>query len=154
LKNKTKTYVLLVAVLAIWGIIGFKILSTLNPDAPKMVAQDDTELISPKAILNTEIFTIQSAERDPFLGTLYAKKKINTYPKTIIPKEVFVWIPVLYHGTVSIQNSKEKICVLSINGQQQIMKVGQEVNEVKLVKANNTEVLVSYKGKRKAIQKI
>ena len=154
MKNKTKTYILLVAVLAIWGIIGFKILSTLNPEAPKMVAQDDTARFSPKAIVNAETFTIQLAERDPFLGTLYAKKKINTNPKTIIPKEAFVWIPLLYHGTVSKQNSEEKICVLSINGQQQIMKVGQEVNEVKLLKANNTEVLVSYKGKRKTIQKI
>lgn len=153
MKNKTKTYLLLAAVLAIWGIIGFKIMSTLNPEAPEVKKQDEMVVFTPKSHTVKDTFSIRPAQRDPFLGTLYAKKQENPAPRTPKPKEAFVWISITYHGTVSKQDSKEKLCILSINGQQHIMKIGQEVQEVKLVKASNTEILVNYKGQRKTVPK-
>jgi len=153
LKNKAKTYFLLLGVLIIWSIIGFKIVATLNPDAPDLVQQDDTVLFDPQMIQETYAFSIRPSERDPFLGTLYVKKKTSTSTKKGKPKEEFVWVPILYQGMVSKQGSKEKIAVLSINGQQHIMKVGQEVNGVALIRVTNTEILVSYKGIKKTITK-
>ena len=145
---------LLVTVLAIWGIIGFKIISTLNPDAPKVNKQDNTALFSPKATTTVDTFSIQLSERDPFLGTLYTKKKPEVKPKTTPKKEAIVWIPIIYHGDISKQGSKEKTCVISINGQQYLMGVGMDMDGVTLLKANNTEILVSYKGAKKTIPKI
>jgi len=153
LKNKAKTYSLLFGVLVIWGIIGFKIVATLNPDVPKLVQQDDSVMFVPQKGQSIDTFSIQSSIRDPFLGTLYDKKKTSTSLKKIKPKNEIVWIPIVYQGLISKQDSKEKICVLSINGQQQVMKVGQEINGVKLIKATNTEILVGYKGLKKSILK-
>lgn len=144
----------MVAVLAIWGIIGFKMASTLNPDAPKVAQQDVTVLFSPKIETNMERFAIQVSERDPFLGTLYTKKKPERKPKAIPKKETVVWPQIIYDGIVSKQDSKEKICVLSINGQQHLMEVGMDMDGVKLLKTNNTEILVSYKGTKKSIAKL
>ena len=144
---------LILAVLSIWGIIGYKIISALNPETPKIAHAEFNTTFTPKVNTTLDTFSIQTVERDPFLGNLYAKKVKDTTPKIISYREEFVWIPILYHGMVSKQNSDEKTCILSINGQQQLMKVGQEVNEVKLIKANNIEVFLSYKGKRKVIQK-
>jgi len=153
LKNKTKTYSLLLGVLIIWGIIGFKIVATLNPDAPDLVQQKDTILFTPQIAQEVDTFSIKPSERDPFLGTLYVKKKTGIRTKIGKPKEGFVWIPILYQGMVSKQGSKEKIAVVSINALQHIMKVGQVVNGIRLIRATNTEILVSYKGMKKTITK-
>ncbi len=152
MKNKTKTYLLLAAVLAIWGIIGFKIVTTLNPEVPEAKKQEDRITFTPKSHTVKDTFSIRPAQRGPFLGTLYVKKQEST-PRITKPKEEFIWIPITYHVTVSKQDSKEKLCILSINGQQYIMKIGQEVQEVKLVKASNTDIQVSYKGQRKTVPK-
>jgi len=143
----------LAAVLTIWGIIGLKIATTLNPEAPEAKEQEDQAVFKPKSHTAKDTFSIRPAQRDPFLGTLYAKKQESTAPRTSTPKEAFAWIPITYQGTVSKQDSKDKLCLLTINGQQQIMKEGQEIQEVKLIKATHTDILVSYKGKKKTVAK-
>lgn len=144
---------LLGLVLVIWGIVGYKIISTIKPTPPNANQQYSNVVFNPNINTQVDTFSIQLLGRDPFLGTLYYKKKLNPSLKINKPKEDIVWIPVIYHGTVSKQDSKEKICVLSINGQQHIMKIGQEMNGVKLIKANNIEVIVSYKDAKKTIIK-
>lgn len=154
MNNKAKTYILLVTVLAIWGIIGFKILTTLNPDAPNMMPQNDMVAFKPKTNIAVDTFSVQLTERDPFLGTLYIKKKPKAKTKRVKPKEALVWAPIIYHGAIAKQQSKTQVFVISINGQQNLMKVGQEVNGIKLVKANAKEIRVTYKGEKKTIAKI
>ncbi len=139
------------AVLAIWGIIGFKIIATVNPDTPKVDQQEYSTLFSPKENIAIDTFSIQSSHRDPFLGTLYVKKKPK--PKINKPVESIVWPSIIYHGAVSKQSSTEKIYVLSVNGQQHLVKVGQVVDNIKLIKASNTEMQVSFKGVKKTIVK-
>ncbi|AUP79697.1 hypothetical protein [Flavivirga eckloniae] len=153
MNNKVKTYVLLASVLAIWGIIGLKILSTLNPDAPNTVFQNDIVAFKPKTNIEVDTFSIQSMERDPFLGTLYLKKKPKK-KKSVKPKDTLVWVPIIYHGAITKQQSKTQVFVVSINGRQNLMRIGQEVDHVKLIKANAKEIRVSYKGARKTITKI
>lgn len=155
MKSKTKTYILLVAVLTIWGVIGFKILSTLNPDAPKISKSDNAVLFSPKKNTSKEFFFIQPFERDPFLGTLIVKKEINNNAKIIKPREgKLIWPSIFYQGAVSKQDSKDIICVISINGNQHVMKVGQEMDGFKLLKANKDKITVGYKGAKKEITKL
>lgn len=154
MKSKAKTYLLLIAVLSIWGIIGFKIVSTINPNVPEVKQHEDRVAFAPKASIEVDTFSIQMSERDPFLGTLLVKKQEVNKSVNSIGKEPLVWMSILYHGMVSKQDSKEKTCIISIDGQQQIMKIGQDMNGVKLLRATNTEILVSYKGARKTIPKL
>ena len=154
MKSKTKTYVLLVAVIAIWGIIGFKIVSTINPEAPEVNRQNDMIAFTPKKEVLMDTFSIQLVERDPFLGTLLVDKQKNSKPKFSMPTDTLTWIPIIYHGTVSKRDSKERIFVISIDGQQQVMKVGQELKGVRLIRVTDKEVVVSYKGARKTIPKL
>lgn len=152
MKNKTKTYLLLVTVLAIWGIIGFKIVSTLNPDVPKASLYNEQVAFNPEIKSEVDTFSVQIVNRDPFLGTLMVKKpKVKT--KSIKPKEPLVWVPVIYQGNVNKQASKNKVFVVSINGVQHLMKKGQTIEGITLIKGNNTEIVVSYKGARKTINR-
>lgn len=154
MKSKTKTYLLLIAVLSIWGIIGFKIVSTLNPHVPEVSQNENRVVFTPKTNMAIDTFSIQMSERDPFLGTLLVKKQVANKSVNSTPKEPLVWMPILYHGMVSKRDSNEKICVISIDGQQHIMKVGQDLNGVKLLRATNTEISVGYKGLRKTVSRI
>ncbi|MDD7886050.1 hypothetical protein [Flavivirga sp. 57AJ16] len=152
MKNKTKTYVLLALVLGIWGIIGYRIVSTINPVAPDVVQQGFEVAFNPKAQIEVDTFSIQPVNRDPFLGTLLVKKKPKrTFKKPTQPK--VVWLPVLYHGSISKQDTKTKVFIVSINGQQNLMKIGQTIHGVKLIKGNSNSVTLTYKEARKTIQK-
>lgn len=151
MKNKTKTYILLTLVLGIWGVIGYRILSVANPTLPDIAQQNGDVNFKPKTRIENDTFSIKTVNRDPFLGTLLIKKKSK--PRRTKPKEPFIWKPVIYHGIISNQNSKTKVYIVSIDNQQHLMKLGQVVNEVKLIRGNKNSIIVSYKGDRKPFQK-
>lgn len=150
MQSKTKTYILLASVLGIWGVIGYKIISTLNPETPELASTAFNTSFTPKVTTTLDTFSIQATERDPFLGTLYTKKRLIT--KSTKKVEV-VWLPIVYHGSVTQQASGNKIFVISINGEQHLMKLGQTIKEIKLLRANANEITLSYKGERKKIKK-
>ncbi|SFZ93401.1 hypothetical protein SAMN05428642_103112 [Flaviramulus basaltis] len=150
MKNKTKTYILLTLVLGIWGVIGYRIMSALNPTAPEMAKTNFDVSFNPKKNTALDTFSIQTSERDPFLGTLYIKKKIASKP---IKTETVNWMPIIYHGTVSGQEGKNQIFVVSINSEQHLMKQGQTINDVTFIRGNKSQINLSYKGERKTINK-
>lgn len=154
MNGKTKTYILLVAVLAIWGIIGYRVLGAVSPNVTIEEPQKSVVAFVPKADMVSDTFSIHPKERDPFLGHLYIKKKLKLrVVKTSVNKEL-VWPSILYHGMISKQSGKEALYIVSINGQQQILKTGQSIDGVTLKKANKTEIQISFKGKRKTVPKV
>ncbi len=153
MKNKTKTYILLVAVLGIWGIIGYKILSAFGPEKEVLNDTFQVTAFKPKTSEEIDTFSVKTVSRDPFLGTLTKKKKPIVKQKKVIPKPEFKWVPIIYHGAISNKSSKSQIFVVSINGKQHLMKIGQEVDGVKLKSAITKNIVVTYKGKRKTINK-
>ncbi|MFL1013663.1 hypothetical protein [Flavisericum labens] len=154
MNGKTKTYILLAAVLAIWGIIGYRIFGAVSPNVTIEGPQNNIVAFVPKTDMTVDTFSIRPMERDPFLGHLYFKKKPKSNEaKTPVKKEL-VWPSILYHGMISKQRGKEALYIVSINGQQQILKTGQSIDGVTLRKANKTEVQVVFKGKRKTILKV
>ena len=151
MKNKTKIYILLTLVLSIWGVIGHKIISAVNPASPEIIQQNFDTSFNPKTNTEIDTFSIKPSERDPFLGTLYIKKK--SIQKKIKPKELFVWLPIVYHGNISKQDSKTKVFIISIDNEQHLMTLGQVIKGVKLIRGNNSNIIVSYKGVRKTMTK-
>lgn len=155
MKKKTKTYVLLGVVVLIWGIIGYKIISSLNPSLPEQqLAQTSQGDFKPSKKIEADTFSIELTERDPFLGTMY-RPKTTSKPKRISkPKEEIVWPNISYLGTVKkSSNSKNQIFVITIDGQQYLLKKGQEVKEVKLLSGSENEVKLQFKKKRKEYTK-
>lgn len=75
MKKQNKTYLLLAVVLGIWGIIGYKFFSAVNPDAPEIAQVTSDQVFVPKQMKEREVFSIVADYRDPFLGTVQAPKK-------------------------------------------------------------------------------
>ncbi len=152
MKNKTKTYILLALVLGIWGTIGYKIITGLNPDAPEQVEDEINVSFTPEEIKKTDTFSIQTTERDPFLGTLTRSNKPRTNttktPKPIKEESV---PQITYQGLVKKQNSSQQVFVVTVNGKQHLLKRGQSVDDVKLIKGNAKEIVVLNNHKQQTI---
>lgn len=151
LKNKTKTYLLLVVVLGIWGVIGYKIWSGFNTEVPEAKQQEFAVSFNPKTNTVIDTFSVQTAERDPFLGTLTLQKLKKTNTTKSKKQDNFVWLPISYQGLVKKQDSKEEVFIVNIRGKQYVLKLGQKIDSVTLVKGNIKNIVVRYKNKQKTI---
>ncbi|WP_440881313.1 hypothetical protein [Tenacibaculum sp. C7A-26P2] len=148
LKQK-KILLLLVTVLIVWGIIGFQIFSYLNPEE-EIFKEPSVATFKPIVKQAKETYVVKKHRRDPFLGKLLIQpKKIK---KVIRKKEPINFPTIVFNGLV--ESNRKKTFVLTINGEQKIVKVGQVFKEVKLLKGTASEVLLSYKGKRKLYKKM
>ena len=144
-KNQ-KTYLLLGLVVGIWGLLGFKFVSSLNPTVRAVQKVNKTVQFEPKTVIQRDTFSLIANYRDPFLGTLprsLRKKKPATSPsdKKEIPRK-----NIAYSGFLSEANSKDLTFFVSIEGQQYMMNKRDKIQEVTLVSGNKTSIQVAYNG--------
>lgn len=147
---------LLVVVLGIWGIIGYKVYSALNPELPKIIPNKNPNKnfkMVPKAKKDT--FSITMVKRDPFLGTIYSPKKQSKKSKSPIVKTPKENIPqVTYHGNITKQDGKARIFVISVNGKQHLLKIGQKTKDLTLLNGNSKEIFVRINNTKIKIAKL
>lgn len=153
MKNKTKTYILLVAVLGIWGTIGYKIVNGLSPGEVQVTAQNFDVSFNPKQPKQAYTFSINAIEKDPFLGTLSSKKRvsISTTKSTSIKTDVAM-PTITYGGLIQKQGSNSKVFVVNIDNRQYLLKRGQTVNDVKLLNGNNSYITIRFNGKNHTVK--
>ena len=147
LKNKKKTYGLLVLVIAVWGYIGYYVITSLDPSLPdytepKIAFKDDFVLND-----SFEKFSIQRVNRDPFLGTVEVPKT-QKIKRPIIKKQT-PWKPINYLGMIANDTNKDKVFILSIANQQVLLKQGHAHDSVKVIRGNAKNITLRYKGKTK-----
>lgn len=140
---------LLIAVLVIWGYFIISLVSDLG-------AEDKFELNSianpsenPIKAQEKESFSLIDNLRDPFLdkATSYTAKKSNA---SVVHSNRKDWPSVIYKGQISGSESSARY-VLAINGKEQLLKLGQTVNEVRLLRANEKEATIRFEGQSKVI---
>ena len=143
--KQQKTVGLLVAVLIVWGAIGYQIFMRLQPNAGT-TAIEIQRTFTPQKYTEKEFYTIKEPYRDPFLGKFPATKVIRTKK---VKKLTVVFPGIVYNGIISGNTSQSYI--LTINGRQELFKLKETLNEVTLLKATVEEVMISYKGNKKTI---
>ncbi len=149
--SKLKTYILLALVLCVWGIIGYRIFSAVNPTRPTNMINEEMLVFKPKATKIKDTFSIQPVDRDPFLGKLYVSKKKAKGNTT--KQHTVEWLSITYHGNISKKNDKQQIFIVTIDKTQYLMKIGQTIKNIKLLKGNSSNVTMIYKGNRKIVHK-
>lgn len=146
--KSVKTYVLLGLVLLIWGIIGFKVVNALS-NKPNVPDIQPTQPRLTNIVQQRDTFSIIADYRDPFLGTLYNTKKKDK--KTGIKKKLGSKKNILFMGLVSQTGSRNSMFFVSIDGQQHIMSINEEINGVTLLKGDNKKIMVRYDGRSETI---
>lgn len=149
MNKQQKTYVLLGAVLIIWGIIGYQFFNHFSSnDTPEI--ETSTFTFTPKKKTQQKGYIVKADYRDPFLGKLpSAKKKKVVAKKKTTPKATIPFPNVAYNGVVE---GGTKSYILTINGNQEIMTIGQTLHKITLKKADKTSAVVVFNSEEKTIQ--
>lgn len=137
-------------VLTVWGILGLRIVRTVNPPTGVSRTVDDIGEFRPVAIKRPDSFDIVADYRDPFLGTLprseVPKKKTAVPKKEVLPEK-----DIRYTGFITENTTGKKIFFLTVDGQQQMLDENGVLNGVTLVSGDAERIKVRYHGKTKSI---
>ena len=143
---------MIVAVLGVWGTIGYKMRNGLSTKDTVVTGNDYEINFSPKKTAINQTFEISSVDKDPFLGTLTNKQSINIKkkPKKNLKSEINSPI-ISYLGLIKQQQSNNQIFIIKINNNQHLIKKGQEIDGVNLVKGDSKSITVKLNGKNETI---
>jgi len=144
MKKQQKTVWLLTAVVIIWGLIGYTLYKRRYPSVPETKRLVVSKSTFKKINESKSFYKVNGEYRDPFLGKYPQNKKVIK----IKPKKIEVRFPnIIYNGM--IEGKKTASYILTINGQQEILKLGEIFQEVTLIKANYEEATVLFQGLKK-----
>ncbi|WP_431166745.1 hypothetical protein [Tenacibaculum halocynthiae] len=151
MNKQQKTYFLLVAVLIVWGLIGYQFFKKINPTENEVLGDQIPKKYIPEKINKSKSYVVIAKYRDPFLGTMFSEQK-KVKRKNIAPKqEMNIPFPtVVYNGIVEGGNSKSY--TITVNGKQDLLRIGEELLGVKLIKANSKQIKVHFNTVIKTIK--
>ena len=166
MKNKPITYLLIVSVAAVWGIIFYRMFSGTGNE--EMDRRPTVRLGSVNESLDDykfkDTFKLALNYRDPFLGNLL--NKIETAPVENIaenssavafirPKPIkpqINWEMIKYNGCIINPLGKRVVAIMIINGKEQMLLEGQTADGVKLLKNYKDSIKVYYQSQIKFIR--
>ena len=165
-QKKNLTYFLLVIALAIWGIIGYKIVSGLTAPANDTIATGYKILDGAPAAGTNDSVTLLLNYQDPFLKSRYQRRpatatRIGSVNRSIVrppvtpppaPKEVY-WPVIEYNGVIENKAKNTKVVMLKVNNQDFLLKEKQTGQNVLVLKINKDSVLVSYNRQNRYIKR-
>lgn len=147
MKSKRNIYVLLSAVIVLWGFIAYRIFASINPSKSTNKVLAKIEKFLPKKTIAKETYIIQANYRDPFLGTMVKSiKKTISIPKQ--KKEKVVFPTIEYKGVFSSSLKKNTVYLIIINGKQEMFKIKEVHQEVKLLQGNKEKITVKYQKEK------
>ncbi|MDC8005217.1 hypothetical protein POV27_14240 [Aureisphaera galaxeae] len=146
MKNKKNIRILLPLVVAIWALLIYKMVDAFSDDS-NPVAQTQIGSFKAPDIKPKEEFSLLAVESDPFLGTVYKKKRKKTSGATSsAPKKDIAWPTIQYLGLVADGGSSDKVFIISINGQQQLIRSGETLENVKVIRGNKEKITLRFEG--------
>lgn len=172
LKNKKSSYFLLPVTLGIWGFIGYKVYQYMNDGDEDVVITENIQPLNTEKIA-ADTFSLFNNYRDPFLGndgkemggsstkTNYSNSNYNTNnnpkPKknpTVAPTNTVNtnngWPKITYSGMMVNESNKQSIAFISVDGVSNRVKVGDKVNDIKVLAFDQNGITLQ-KGKEKKV---
>jgi hypothetical protein len=161
MKNKKMTYLLLIVVLGIWGIIFYKIYMSIK-SSDKLTVRDYSMLNKNDSNLyKIDTFSIVNNYRDPFITSKMAtyenKSKVGHHmvaQKPIVSQNAQIkWPTIAYNGMIKSKKSSQQLVLVKINGTSDFMTKGSSFSGVQLLRVYKDSIEVGYSGEKKSIRK-
>ena len=162
MENKNVKYLLAFAVLAIWGLLGYRIYQKLNPGNDFFIPPPQ-EIFT--AVTQTDSFTLLVNYRDPFLGTKLrvpevpvahtppATRRASTViPKPVSPPQVKPFPQIQYKGLIALKTGR-KAALVNIDGKTMNWGWGESYRELTLLNIYEDSIRVRYGKAEKVILK-
>ena len=146
MKNKKFLYVLIPAVIIVWGLITHKVIAYFMDDGSSSFLQYNDRNMTPHE-LKRDTFSLMANYSDPFRlnenqDPTTKKGKTKMKPKSPWPK-------VTFYGAIRAEKKKNSVASLSINNRNMIMKTGDTCQGIKLTKISASSVSLRFKGEKK-----
>jgi hypothetical protein len=161
MKNKKLTYLLIVLVLGLWGMIVYRIFNAVTANDDDNIAQsvkplkealNDYAMVKDTATLSLHYSdpfkTAQKTEKDTVTRS-HTHVVIRPNPRPTPP--AINWSVITYSGYIRNPASKKLIALLNINGRSVALAEGETREQVKLLKNLRDSIKVIYQGKTKFI---
>lgn len=165
-KGKTFTYVLITCVAAVWGLIVYRVYAGMSEDGAlppiaKSVKVPYFKLVDHQ---NDQV-KLELGYRDPFAvpNSVEGSPRERAEPTLGLPrnsqpqrqhppqKPQVNWATVQYTGYVHNPDSKQRRVLIAINGNTILLKEGESVQGLKLLKNFGDSLKVQYQGEIKFI---
>lgn len=162
MKNRKTAYIMVPVVLAIWGMIGWKVYAAMKDVQPVVKnAVDKKTDLSPSKIPNT--ISLIADYRDPFLDK-NIPAKINSKNENRNSKPAIVKIPpaskvepawpkITYHGLIKRTNEQKMVGFLSVNGESYFIKGEEAAGEVFVGKLWKDSAEIIFGKEKKIVKK-
>jgi hypothetical protein len=161
-KKKIALYVMLPLVIAVWGYIFFRVFDQIFSD-PIFASKQNSKVVDLDKI-EPDTFSIVANYRDPFLGSQsnsfnpnktstnqqHLKGNNSNSHSTINQKK---WPVIEYKGMIKNNNSNQRVAIVIINNNEQIIKQGDVVQDISILKITKEEIKVRFQKETKLISK-
>jgi len=147
LKNKKNIKILLPIVIVIWGLVIYTIIDAFSSE-DMAVLKNVTSVFKAPKINKKETFTMLPVQSDPFLGTLYRKANNTKTTKRRVAQKI-KWPTIKYEGIISGRGKKLAVYIISINGEQHLLKKGDTIQHLKVIKGSQESLRLKFKGQTK-----
>lgn len=158
MKNKKVTYLLILVVLIVWGLIIYRIFQSVgdNESVEIITAPAKKEVYNDFEI-RRDTTHLMLNYRDPF-GLTKQKDTSNVKVGTALIKNRNVikpainWGFIKYSGYVRNPGTKKLIAIVKINGKSIMMSEGETMEKVKLIRNMRDSIKVGFSGATKFIK--
>jgi len=141
-KKQLKTIVLLVAVVAIWGVISYRVADAVNPEEEPLepIVIKTRSSVSKSA----EEYRLRLSYRDPFLSNPSAEinqqdqSNNDIHPRTTPAQNKMILPKLNFMGVVNSEDNF--IGILRINNLPKMVKVGDELEGFRVVDLKENEI--------------
>lgn len=163
LKGKAFTYVLIVCVAAVWGLIIYRVYAAASEDDERSLVTSSSKPQYIKIIDHQDDqVSLNLNYRDPFnvvagYESDYEKKDAQSVSavnraKLIPIKSPVVWPTISYGGYINNPDTKQKTALLTVNGNSVLLKEGQSTYGLKLLKNSVDSLKIQFQGETKIIK--
>jgi len=150
MKSKKAVYFLAILVLGVWGMILQKIfLAMQNTDGEKVTV--NTKMVDKLSVpyQYPDTFKLVLNYPDPFTGQLPKRLDTTVRPKTEVRKIVHAmdrqdpFEGLKYLGFVADGSGKRRLAILSYKGEEKMLKEGDLLHGIKLLKVENSAIKIT-----------
>lgn len=165
MKNKKLLYILIPIVLLVWGVIIYRIFNVVNGSGSNEVRKSSfVENTVNENLIDT--FSIHPNYRDPFISkrakkTTFENKITSTVTKPDLIKKVAnvvvplsnKWPSIVYNGLIKNEKSNKQLALVQINGQSNILQLGNVAEGVELTKIFRDSIEVKFNLEKRFVRK-
>jgi hypothetical protein len=150
MKNKKVIYLLIFLVVIIWGMVIFRIVR--RPDNSVLLQTSNSKDTTGFVIPTGDTFEIINSYEDPFRISVKPKGKPrveNNTARQTLPVVKKDWPKIELQGLIKDQTSSKTVVLLKINERNSTIRMNDESQGVRFIKAAGDSVLLEFNREKK-----